>query len=208
MLMSMSGYGFESDITCETCAARWKTTSRPATRRSIASASRTSQRSISTASRISRTLASLPPYPSIMASQSVTRAPCSTSRRARFDPMKPSPPVTRTRAPERVLIARGTIALRPAGGRGRGPRRPASTPRVPEQEHGGRERSDADDEPHAEARRQVPQLHVVSPLRDLERDERVVVRERLRRGAVHQDAPALPRGDRGRDDRALPRVDR
>src|SRR5438128_958711 len=41
----------------------------------------------------------LPPYSGIMASTRVTRAPASTRRSARFEPMNPRPPVIRTRAP-------------------------------------------------------------------------------------------------------------
>ena len=43
--------------------------------------------------------ARLPPYSGISESTSATSAPSSTRRRARFEPMKPSPPVISTRLP-------------------------------------------------------------------------------------------------------------
>src|SRR5437867_11012155 len=43
-----------------------------------------------------------PPYSGMRLSINVTFAPKSTRRRARFDPIRPTPPVMRTLAPEKV----------------------------------------------------------------------------------------------------------
>ena len=48
-----------------------------------------------------------PPYSGIMASTSVTLAPSLTSRMARFEPMKPRPPVINTRAPAKERCSCG-----------------------------------------------------------------------------------------------------
>src|SRR3954454_20805581 len=60
-----------------------------------------------TRSRTGWMLKRLPPYSGIMASTRVTFAPPSTRRRARVDPIKPSPPVIITRLP-RKASARGS----------------------------------------------------------------------------------------------------
>src|SRR6266446_318423 len=57
-------------------------------------------------------LKGFPPYSAIKLSTSVTFAPRSTRRRASDEPMKPSPPVTRTSAPEKILPSKATMDCR------------------------------------------------------------------------------------------------
>ncbi len=80
------------------------------------------------------TFAWLPPWPGTSASTSVTSQPASTSANARFEPMKPSPPVMRTLRPRsRPASSSGRTRVTWAAPHGR-PRPPPPRRRHPRRE--------------------------------------------------------------------------
>ena len=66
---------------------------------------------IRTADSMSATLKRLPPYFGMSESTSSTRAPMVTSRRARLEPMKPSPPVMRTNLARPLAMRKAKLNL-------------------------------------------------------------------------------------------------
>src|SRR5690349_3017195 len=198
MLMSMSGYGSLRLLTCETCAARWNTTSWPSTINDISCSSRTSQKFTRTWSRTGSTLNGLPPYSGIMASAIVTTAPAFARRMASVEPMKPSPPVTSTRLPRQAASRLETSVTPPSASRARHVgRRPQQASRFVERNVAGRrrdrqrhERARAADQGQARPRRDT----LRGGQRAIEAEAGCGARgERERRHEIRRDHHAPPR---------------
>jgi len=85
------------------CPARLKRKSCPRTKTGRLWWSRTSEMLTRTFDSMPARLRRLPPYSGMRLSMIVTSAPWRTSARARFEPMKPSPPVMRTRFPVKAV---------------------------------------------------------------------------------------------------------
>src|SRR5579883_3685024 len=82
----------------------------------MAGTSRISAISTVTRSRISAMFAGLPPYSGNKLSTRSKSAPSATSRAATVEPMKPRPPVTMTRAPEKTALRSGGLTITAARG--------------------------------------------------------------------------------------------